>query len=159
VGRGVRHGTHPTDRAALPHERVEQAPKPAAGVPVARRLGGRRRHSVRNVCCPDAPCSEERPCLHLAFFTRREATVLRARLIRASNASEPHRRREVLGVPHPSDRSGVGSRQHRWTTTQMSRQVASAVIGQASITVVGVRWGFSSEGHGADLRLVVSCSP
>src|ERR1039458_6522792 len=29
----------------------------------------------------------------------------------------------------------------------MSRQVASPVIGQASITVVGVRWGFSSEGR------------
>ena len=49
VGRGVRHGTHRTGRAALPRERVEQAPKPAAGVPEARRLGGRRRHSVRNV--------------------------------------------------------------------------------------------------------------
>ena len=47
--RGVRHGTHRTGRAALPRERVEQAPKPAAGIPEARRLGGRRRHSVRNV--------------------------------------------------------------------------------------------------------------
>ena len=28
--------------------------------------------------------------------------MLRARLIRASNASQPHRRREVLGVPEPS---------------------------------------------------------
>ena len=67
--------------------------------------------------------------------------MLRARLIRASNASEPHRRREVLGVPHPSDRSGVGSRQHRWTTTQMSRQVASAVIGEASLTGSGSEVG------------------
>ena len=65
--------------------------------------------------------------------------VLRARLIHALNASEPHRRREVLGVPDPSDPSGGGSRQHRWTTTQMSRQVASAVIGETSLTVVGVR--------------------
>ena len=28
--------------------------------------------------------------------------MLQARLIRASNASQPHRRREVLGVPEPS---------------------------------------------------------
>ena len=76
----------------------------------------------------------------------REATVLRARLIRASNANEPHTRREVLGVPEPSDPSGGGFRQHRWTTTQMSRQVASAVIGEASLTEVEVRWGFASEG-------------
>ena len=58
-------------------------------------------HLVLKVCCPDAPCFEERSCLHLAFLTSREATVLRARLIRASNASEPHRRREVIGVPGP----------------------------------------------------------
>jgi hypothetical protein len=46
----------------------------------------------------------------------------------------------------------------------MSRQVASAVIGEASLTVVGVRWGFASEGlrggeagHGArDVRSAVS---
>ena len=42
-------------------------------------------HLVHHVCCPDAPCFEERPCLHLAFLTSREATVLRARLIRASS--------------------------------------------------------------------------
>ena len=42
------------------------------------------------------------------FLTSREATVLRARLIRASNASEPHRRREVLGVPEPSDPRAAG---------------------------------------------------
>jgi hypothetical protein len=63
----------------------------------------------------------------------------------ALDASQPHRRREVLGVPDPSDPSGVGSRQHRWTTTQMSRQVASAVIGEASThrsgSEVGVRVG------------------
>ncbi len=29
----------------------------------------------------------------------------------------------------------------------MSRQVASAVIGEASLTGVGVRWGFASEGR------------
>jgi hypothetical protein len=67
------------------------APGAAAGLLLAPCASG--------VCCPDAPCSDERPCLHLAFLTSREATVLRARLIRASNASEPHRRREVLGVP------------------------------------------------------------
>ena len=50
------------------------------------------------VCCPDAPCCHERLCLHLAFLTSREATVLRACLIRASNASESHRRHEVLGL-------------------------------------------------------------
>ena len=98
------------------------------------------------VCCPDAPCSDERPCLHLAFLTSREATVLRACLIRALNASQPDTRREVLQVPDPSDPSGGGFRQHRWTTTQMSRQVASAVIGEASLTEVEVRWGFASEG-------------
>jgi hypothetical protein len=58
-------------------------------------------HPVHQACCPDAPCFEERPCLHLASLTSREATVLRARPIRASNASEPHRRREVIGVPGP----------------------------------------------------------
>jgi hypothetical protein len=35
------------------------------------------------VCCPVAPCFDERPCLHPAFFTSLEATVFRARLIRA----------------------------------------------------------------------------
>ena len=54
------------------------------------------------VCCPVAPCFDERPCLHPAFFTSLEATVFRARLIRASNASEPNRRREGLWVPGPS---------------------------------------------------------
>jgi hypothetical protein len=58
-------------------------------------------HPVLKVCCPDAPCFDERPCPHLAFLTSREATVLRARLIRASNASQPHTRREVIGVPGP----------------------------------------------------------
>ena len=121
-------------------------------------------HPVHTVCCPDAPCSDERPCLHLAFLTSREATVLRARLIRASNANEPHTRREVLGVPEPSDPSGGGFRQHRWTTTQMSRQVASAVIGEASLTVVRVRWGFASDGRrrgsptGIDVRVEVMSS-
>jgi hypothetical protein len=76
--------------------------------------------------------------------------VLRARLIRASNASQPHRRREVLGVPEPSDPSGGGFHQHRWTTTQMSHQVASAVIGEVSLTVMKVRWGFASEGRGRE---------
>jgi hypothetical protein len=56
---------------------------------------------VLKVCCPDALCCDERPCLHLAFLTSREATVLLARLIRALNTSEPHSRREVLGVPDP----------------------------------------------------------
>jgi hypothetical protein len=42
-----------------------------------------------------------RQCLHLAFLTSREATVLRARLIRASNASELHGRHEVLGDRDP----------------------------------------------------------
>jgi hypothetical protein len=51
----------------------------------------------------------------------REATVLRARLIRALNASEPHRRRDVLVDYDPSDPSGGGSRQDRRTTTQLSR--------------------------------------
>jgi hypothetical protein len=104
------------------------------------------------VCCPDAPCCDERPCLHLAFLTSREATVLRACLIRALNASQPDTRREVLQVPDPSDPSGGGSRQDRWTTTQMSRQVASAVIGEASLTVVRARWGFASEGRRARSR-------
>jgi hypothetical protein len=54
-----------------------------------------RQHKV---CCPDAPCCHQRPCLHLAFLMSREATVLWARLISASNASESHRRREVLGL-------------------------------------------------------------
>ena len=47
-------------------------------------------HPVHQACCPDAPCCDERPCLHLAFLTSREATELRARLICASSASEPH---------------------------------------------------------------------
>jgi hypothetical protein len=36
------------------------------------------------------------------FLTNRETTVLGARRIRALNASEPHRRREVPRVPDPS---------------------------------------------------------
>jgi hypothetical protein len=35
----------------------------------------------------------------------------------------------------------------------MSRQVASAVIGEASLTVVRVRWGPRRRADGADLRL------
>src|ERR1035438_1419323 len=62
------------------------------------RMLGHEPQRKRKVCCPDAPCCLERPCLHLAFLTSREATVLRACLIRASNAIQPHRRREVLGV-------------------------------------------------------------
>jgi hypothetical protein len=85
--------------------------------------------------------------------------VLRACLIRASNARANHidgaRSSGILvlgpGTSHwpltPSNPSGGGSRQDRWTSTQMSRQVASAVIGEASLTVVGVRWGFASEGR------------
>ncbi len=71
---------------------------------------------------------------------------------RASYATEPDRRSEVLGVPDPSDSSGDGSRQHQWTTKQMSRQVASAVMGETSLTVVGVRLG-GRRADGADLRL------
>jgi len=69
-------------------------------------------HPVLKVCCSDAPCFEERPCLHLAFLTSREATVLRACLIRASNASQPHRRREGLGVSEPRS---VSLEQQHWT--------------------------------------------
>ena len=56
---------------------------------------------MRNVACPDAPCCEERPCLHLAPLTSREADRAPVPRIRASNASERHRRREVIGVPGP----------------------------------------------------------
>jgi hypothetical protein len=44
-----------------------------------------------------------------------------------------------------SEACGGGSRQYLWTTTQMSRQVASPLIGEVSLAVVRVRWGFASE--------------
>ena len=95
--RGVRHGTHRTGRAALPRERVEQAPKPAAGIPEARRLGGRRRHSVRNVCDARTPLVVMSVHAFIWPFSRAApVTVLRVRLIRALNASEPHRGRDWL---------------------------------------------------------------
>ena len=75
-------------------ERPHPAPSPASSW-----------HPVLKVVCV-CVCAAQTPLVAtdvhaFTFLTSREAAVLRARLIRASNASEPHRRCEVIGVPGP----------------------------------------------------------